>query len=179
MRGIILLAICLILQGCGASSQPESIKIVAAFEIHLPTETQRNEFLAIMSQVAEAEGHHLDFASQQELKRTAKSIPRAKMTIHAAVWRGANDDECLATIMDQHDHLGQVWIAFTKGKDPVVASSFRKAAMDKIKHRWPDILSLPIMPNGAIPLHRDLIRTPSGYVVSPDAASKYAATRES
>jgi hypothetical protein len=34
------------------------------------------------------------------------------------------------------------------------------------------------MPNGAIPLTRDLIRTPKGYVVSPAAAAKYEAPAE-
>jgi hypothetical protein len=38
---------------------------------------------------------------------------------------------------------------------------------------WPGTLSLPIMPTGAIPLRRDLIRTPRGYVVNPAEVHKY------
>lgn len=46
--------------------------------------------------------------------------------------------------------------------------------MSQIMLRWPETLSLPIMPTGAIPLHSDLIRTPNGYVVNPAEAHKYS-----
>jgi hypothetical protein len=116
---------------------------------------------------------HVDADSREELERTAKVIPRAAMTIHAAVWRGSEDEESVASVMDQHDHLGQAWIMFSKGTDPRIATKFREHAMREILRRWPDTLSLPIMPTGAIPLYGDLIRTPNGYVVAPSAASKY------
>lgn len=45
--------------------------------------------------------------------------------------------------------------------------------MRQIMLRWPHTLSLPIMPTGAIPLHRDLIRTPNGCVVKPSEAHRY------
>lgn len=93
--------------------------------------------------------------------------------MHAAVWRGSDDDEPLATIMDQADHIGQVWIMFSKGEDPAVNRRFQDRAMHAILDRWPNTLTLPIMPSGAIPLHRDLVRTPTGYEVNPAAASKY------
>ena len=54
---------------------------------------------------------HVDAASSQELERAAKVSPAFAMTLHAAVWRGSNDDEAVASTMDQPDHLGQVWIA--------------------------------------------------------------------
>jgi hypothetical protein len=95
------------------------------------------------------------------------------MTLKAAVWRGSNDDEAVASAMDQHDHLGQVWITFFRGKDPALNSGFQESAMHEIMLRWPGTLSLPIMPTGAIPLHGDLIRTPKGYVVNPAEAHKY------
>jgi hypothetical protein len=96
------------------------------------------------------------------------------MTIHATVWRGEKDDDSEAVIMDQHDHLGQVWIMFSQGEDPQLATRFRQRAMREIMARWPETLSLPIMPNGAIPLHADRVRTPEGYIVDPAAVSKYA-----
>ena len=95
------------------------------------------------------------------------------MTIYVAVWRGSKDDEVVASAMDKHDHLGQVWIMFSKGKDPTLTSRFRESAMREIMLRWPGTLSLPIMPTGAIPLHRDLVRTPNGYIVNPSEAHKY------
>ena len=72
--------------------------------------------------------------------------------------------------------LGQVWIAFFRGTDPTLNNRFRESAMREIMRRWPDTLSLPIMPTGAIPLHRDLIRTANGYVVNPAEAHKYEVT---
>jgi hypothetical protein len=74
---------------CGAAPQPESAETVSAFEVPLPTERDRSEFLTIVGDAAEAEGHHLDAASSEELRDSANAIPQAKMTIHAAVWRGS------------------------------------------------------------------------------------------
>lgn len=75
--------------------------------------------------------------------------------------------------MDQHDHLGQVWITFSRGEDPALSSKFRERAMRVIELRRPDTLSLPIMPAGAIPLRADLVRTPAGYIVKPSESDKY------
>jgi hypothetical protein len=43
----------------------------------------------------------------------------------------------------------------------------------EIMLHWPGTLPLPIMPTGAIPLHRDLLRTPAGYVLKPSEAYRY------
>jgi hypothetical protein len=45
--------------------------------------------------------------------------------------------------------------------------------MREIMLHWPGTLPLPIMPTGAIPLHRDLLRTSTGYVVNPSEAHRY------
>jgi len=172
MRWIATLAICVVITGCGAA-QPESARTVAAFEVPLQSEADRNQFLAVLRAAAEAEGMHVDAASSQELEKEAKIRPEFEMTMHAAVWRGSNDTEAVASAMDQHDHLGQVWITFFRGEDPTLASRFRERAMREIMLRWPSTLSLPIMPTGAIPLHRDLVRTPNGYIVNPSEAHKY------
>lgn len=165
------LAFCLVV-GCTAK-QPESAKPVAAFEVPLPSENDRNEFLSVLRAVAKTEGMHVDTESKSELESLAKAIPAAAMTMNAAVWRGANDDESIASAMDAHDHLGRVWIMFSKGEDPALSSRFQEDAMHEIKLRWPDTLSLPIMPTGAIPLTRDLVRTPNGYIVNPTEAYRY------
>lgn len=99
------------------------------------------------------------------------------MTIHAAVWRDADDKESVATIMDFHDHLGKVWIMFAKGTNEQLNRGFRDHAMQEIRRRWPATLSLPIMPSGAIPIYADLLLTPNGYIVKPSEAYKYAKPR--
>jgi hypothetical protein len=173
VRGTVLACICAVIAGCGEARQPESMKTVAAYEVPLPSEADRNQFLAVLRAAAQPMGLHVDAASSQELEEQAKVGPAFKMTMNATVWRGANDAEALASAMDQPDHLGQVWISFFRGEDPTLAGRLRESAMREIMLRWPDTLSLPIMPTGAIPLHSDLVRTPSGYIVNPSAAHKY------
>jgi hypothetical protein len=48
--------------------------------------------------------------------------------------------------------------------------------MHDIMLHWPGTMTLPIMPTGAIPLHGDLVRTPTGYIVKPSEAPRYGLT---
>jgi hypothetical protein len=168
-----LATICTVILGCGVAPQPESIKTVAAFEVPLQSKADREQFLFVLRAAAEVEGMHVDAEGDADLESDAKVSPNFKMTMKAAVWRGSNDEEAVASAMDQFDHLGQVWLMFSRGKDPATVARFRERAMREVMFRWPNTLSLPIMPTGAIPLHRDLIRTPTGYVVNPSEAHKY------
>ena len=158
------------------AGQPESMKTVAAFEVPLPSEADRDQFLSVLRAAADAEGMHVDATSKGDLEQGAKVSPNFQMTMNAAIWRGSNDDEAVASAMDQFDHLGQVWLMFSRGEDPVMAARFRERTMHEIMLHWPSTLSLPIMPTGAIPLRRDLIRTPTGYIVKPSEANKYDLT---
>ncbi|HKX80347.1 MAG TPA: hypothetical protein VJM34_17685 [Novosphingobium sp.] len=159
-----------VLSGCGVAHQPESARTVAAFEVPLPSAAERSEFLALLSSEAKAEGLHLDASTPEELQQLSDVTP---MTIHAAVWRGDNDEESLASVMDLPNNLGRAWLSFSKGEDPKLATRFRERAMRKVLARWPTTQALPIMPTGAIPLPADLLLTEQGYRVKPDAASRY------
>lgn len=156
---------------CGSIEQPESSRTVAAYEVPLPTSGDKEQFLALLEEVGEAEGYHVDFATQNELKVLSEISP---MTFKASVWRG-EDEESMATAMDFKDRIGRVWITFPRGEEPARSKRFRNILVPRIKTEWPATASLPIMPTGAIPLTPDLIRTPSGYKVKPDAALKYKA----
>ncbi len=156
--------------GCVAQ-QPESARTVAAFEVPLPTSTDKQEFLEVLREVSEARGYHVDAWSDGELRHISEVTP---ITFNASVWRG-NDEESMASAMDFSDRLGRVWISFPKGEDPQRSTEFRDALIPKIQERWPETASLPIMPNGAIPLPDDLVRTPSGYKIKPSEASRYSA----
>jgi hypothetical protein len=173
MRLIVMVAICAVIVGCGAAQQPESAKTVAAFEVPLPSEADRNGFLSVLRGAAELDGMHVDSVDRKELEREAKVNQAFKKTMLAAVWRGPNDEEAIASAMDQFDHLGRVWLMFSRGEDPPMAARFRERAMHQIMLHWPDTLALPIMPTGAIPLASDLVRTPTGYVVKSSEAHKY------
>jgi hypothetical protein len=166
--GIILIVVA----GCFAA-QPESNRTVAAFEVPLHTPSDRTEFLSLIRQEAEAEGLHVDAASDDSLRQMAEASPAARMTIHAAVWRGTEDAHSEATIMDGHDHLGLVWIMFAQGEDIELATRFRERVMSRIVLRWPETTSLPVMPTGSIPNPYQLVKTPSGYKLDPAYVSGY------
>jgi hypothetical protein len=144
MHRLVLAAICAVIAGCGVSPQPESIKTVAAFEVPLPSEADRDLFLSVLRAAAEVEGMHVDAASRKDLEEAAKVSPNFEMTMNATIWRGSNDDEAVASAMDQFDHLGQVWLTFSRGKDPAIAARSRERAMHEIMLHWPSTLSLPI-----------------------------------
>jgi len=154
--------------GCVAD-QPESAQTASAFEVPLPTRTDKSDFLALLRTEAEAQGYHVDAASEDELKAVSRVSP---LTFNASIWRG-NDEENMASAMDGAEHIGRVWITFPKGENPQRSAKFRGSLIPKIRHRWPETASLPIMPSGAIPLVDDLVRTPSGYEVKTSEAPKY------
>ncbi len=153
-----------------AEPQPESARTVAAFEVPLSTASDREEFLALLSEEAKVEGFHVDAASAEEVKYVSDLTP---MTINAAVWRGENDDEVVASVTDGSGPLGLPILGFSKGAQPARTARFRESVMRRIMLRWPKTLALPIMPTGAIPLHEDLLLTKDGYRVKTQAAPGY------
>jgi hypothetical protein len=152
MRVLVALSLLLLAYtGCGIAPQPSCDETVAAFEISLPTVEDRAAFLTTVRNVAKLEGGHLDAATDEDLRATVNAMPAAKMSVHAAVWRGSEDKENWAVIMDQADHLGDVWIMFARGRDESEASRFRERTIRGISVRWPDMLSLPILDRRNIP----------------------------
>jgi hypothetical protein len=157
---------------CASIEQPDRAETVAAFEVPLPTDADKGRFLDLLRKEAEAHGYHVDASTPQELEDLSRVSP---MTFSAAVWRGDDDEESIASAMDFKERIGRVWIAFSRGQNAARSARFRESLVPKIKSVWPATASLPIMPSGAIPLTEDLIRTSSGYVVNPAAAAKYSA----
>jgi hypothetical protein len=173
VRAIALLS--LLCFGCAPKEQPEWVKTVAAYEVPLPTAGDKARFVRLLKEQAAASGLHVDTASQSELKTRSEVSP---ITFSAGVWQGKDDDESIASAMDFKDHLGRVWLTFPLGKHPQRTARFRDKLVPLIQRAWPDTASLPIMPNGAIPLVEDLTLTPTGYVVKPSAAAKYRHTSD-
>ncbi len=158
-----------LLGGCGVAHQPESLRTVAAYEVSLPMVKDKANFLSLLRVEAQTQGFHVDASTPVEMEAQSEVSP---ITFNAAVWRG-DDEERIASAMDFQDHLDRVWITFSIGENPTRSARFRESLIRKTKKIWPETASLPIMPNGGIPLTKDLIRTPSGYTVKPAAASKY------
>lgn len=156
--------------GCGVAPQQESARTVAAYEVPLPTKSDRDALIALLRQYAQPEAFHVDAATDNENEQLSGVSP---ITINATVWRGTNDDEPVASVMDGADHIGLGWLTFSKSEEPERTTRFRDSVMKQIKLRWPKTEPLPIMPTGAIPLHNDLVLTKDGYRVKREAASKY------
>jgi len=168
--GRIAVVILLACSACSVAPQPKSARTVAAFEVPVLTKSDRDELVALLRKYAEAEGFHVDAATDEENKQLSEVSP---ITINATVWRGKNDDEPIASVMDGADHVGLGWLTFAKSEEPERTARFRNRVMNQIKARWPKTTTLPIMPNGVIPLHNDLVLTKDGYRVRRDAASRY------
>src|ERR1700675_3696370 len=131
MQRLVLATICAVIVGCGVAPQPESIKTVAAFEVPLQSEADREQFLSVLRAAAEVEGMHVDAESGTDLESEAKASPKFRMTMKAAVWRGSNDDEAVASAMDQFDHLGKVWLMFSRGEATPMGAGFGKTAVQR------------------------------------------------
>ncbi|HEY1607166.1 MAG TPA: hypothetical protein VGF77_16370 [Allosphingosinicella sp.] len=166
----IALALLLACSACGAAPQPKSARTVAAFEVPLLNAPDREAFLALLGEEAKTEGFHVDATDAEQLRQLSTVSP---LTIDAAVWRGKDDDECVASVLDGPDHPGLAWLTFSKGEQPERVARFRENVMRRIMRRWPKTLALPIAPTGAIPLREDLLLTSDGYRVKRQAASKY------
>ena len=169
-----VLSLVIMCAACRVAEQPNSLMTVAAYEVPLPTPLDKRRFIALLTQKAQPFGFHVDAATDEQLELLSAVSPQ---TFNAAVWRGKNDEDPIASAMDFRDRLGRVWITFTLGEDPTSARQFREALIPVIQEEWPDTASLPIMPNGGIPLTEDLMRTSNGYIVKPTAAAKYANNR--
>ena len=81
MRRLVLAAICAAIAGCGGTRQQESTRTVAAFEIPLSSEADRDLFLSVLRGAAEVEGMHVDATSKEELEREARASPNFQMTM--------------------------------------------------------------------------------------------------
>lgn len=156
---------------CAACSapQPASLETAAAYEINLPTVTDKVRFLKLLQKVAEEDGYHVDAASASELAAMSDVSP---ITLSAAVWRG-DDEESMASAMDFRDRIGRVWLSFPKGENPDRSTHFREKLIKQVRETWPDATPLPVMPNGGLPLTGDLVRTSAGYEVIESERSKY------
>src|SRR3954452_14615906 len=168
--GRIAVVILLACSACGVAPQPKSARTVAAYEVPVFTKSDRDALIALLRQYAKPEGFHVDADTDEENKQLSEVSP---MSINATVWRGKNDDEPIASVMDGPDHIGLALLTFAKSDEPEQTARFRDSVMKQIVLRWPKTEAMPIMPTGATPLHDDLVLTKDGYRVKREAASKY------
>ena len=152
--------------------QPESAKIVAAFEVPLTTPVDRADFLTILTAEAATEGLDLKVETAEEMERWAEMSPELRRSIHAIVYRGGDFRQTEARVSDQF-HFSYVWMSFSQGEDPALARRFRERLMSRIAERWPETLSVPVTQTGELPLKNDLVRSDHGYEIGPAKMAGY------
>lgn len=169
MKVRLLIVVTLFCLSCCVQPQPESHRTVTAYEVPLSTVAERHRFLDLLRREAAAFGFHVDAATDEELRVVSEVSP---LTINAAIWRG-EDEEIIASAMNPPTEPDRTWITFAKGENPALSAAFRKRLTRAIIRYWPQMLSLPIMPTGAIPNPEDMERTPSGYAVKASERWRY------
>lgn len=156
--------------GCMLASQPvpqpESLRLVAAFEVPLTSAVDRADFLTILTAEAEAEGLDLNVETAEEMEVWAEMSPELRRSIYATVYRGGDLSQSEAYVSDR-SHVGYAWIAFTQGEDPALARRFRERLMPRVLERWPETLSVPVAQTGSLPHKEDLVRGVHGYEIDP------------
>jgi hypothetical protein len=160
-------AFLLFLGACGVAEQPEWIETVAAYGIETSTANDRDEIVDILRRVAQSQGHHVDSATARELADVYRK------TIHACAWKGKDDDETLACVMDFEERPGLVYLTFDKGSEAEVNTAYREALVAELTNRFGPLPRIPEMPNGALPLARDLQLVGNDYSVSEEALHRY------
>ena len=140
-------ALFLLVTGCGPVEQPDSMKTTAAFEVSLHNADDRQRLLALLNEVSEANGYHVDAATPSELEWSSQVSP---ITFNAAVWRG-NDEELMASAMDFQDRIGRVWISFPKGEAPLRSLRFKRHSWQgsgkngRKQRRYPSCQAVPFL----------------------------------
>lgn len=173
--GSLLFAVSMIVGWIQASKpvpQPESARIVAAFEVPLTTSVDRADFLTILAAEAAAEGLDVKVETAQEMERWAKMSPKLRKSIDVIVYRGDDLRQTEARVSDQF-HFDDVWISFTRGEDPALARRFRDQLMSRTIERWPETLIVPVAQTGSLPHKKDLVRTDVGYEINPARLAGY------
>lgn len=171
----VLLAISLpvgCVRACQPVPQPESAKIVAAFEVPLTTAVERANFLTILNAEAAIEGLDVSIETAEEMDRWNEMALDLSESIEATAYRGNDIRQSEARVSDQN-HLGQAWISFKRGEDPSLARRFRQRLMPRIIERWPGTLSVPVAQTGALPRKEDLRRSDHGYEIDPSRLAGY------
>lgn len=151
--------------------QPESLRVVAAFEVPLTSAVDRADFLTILTAEARAAGLDVYVETAEEMERWAAMSPELRRSIDATVYRG-DLRQTEAYVSDRSD-LGHAWIAFTQGEDPALARRFHERLMSRTVQRWPETLSVPVTQTGALPNKVDLVRGDHGYEIDPTKMAGY------
>ena len=157
---------------CGIASQPDSIRTVTAFAVPLTTPAEHDLLIDMMRRAAVPEGFVVESYSHDDLRRV--SPPGTALRMEVTVWSNARDTEPVAGASEMSPNVEPAIADFARGSDPRRVIRFRDRLVSTVKRHWPNIQALPVLPNGTIPLMRDLKQTGAGYRIKPEAAASYS-----
>ena len=156
MAVIVLILFC----GCSPYESGTVLPYTAAYAVPASTPAEHGELEDILSRHSEPMGMHVD------------SNAGADDQFSLSVW-GDRWDRWLEGAADFDEERGEMWITFHDGSSPERSRYFRRQAMDEIRRRWPETVSLPITDSGLLPFPDDVVRTTDGYQIAPQAKQKY------
>lgn len=171
MRWIFLLAA---VAACSPVDQRDS-RTVAAIEVPLDGEDDREALVTMLRRHAHAAGFHVDDGSDRWRRFEAEAnqiAPDDRLTVNVGVWSNSDDAEAEA-LADDRFHPGRAWVTFPRGSQPDRSRRFREPLLAEIGRRWPRARSIPILPGGTLPLADDMVMTRDGYRIAPAAAARY------
>lgn len=171
MKPRLTLTLALALVGAASCSPGKVMKTSAAYEVPLQGVEDRKQLLALMEKHASRFDYHVDHATDEELAARSAVLPT---TFSAAVWAGANDEENIASALNEPNRSEKVWLTFAVGQDAARLTRFRTSLMQEVRATWPDTKELPVLRGETIPLPDDLVVEGDKYVLKPSAAVRYS-----
>lgn len=167
-----ILFVLVVLVGCGWVLRPvdqTSIRQVRAVEVPIRSATDREDLKNIMKRHGDKYGlHFVDTTASWQA-----APPELRKTLYFALDRPVKQREEWEITAEDEGKGTDPWIVFFYGVDPPRAKASRDLLVSALRERFPNLLDVPIMPTGALPLRQDLIRTQAGYEVRPDRAADY------
>jgi hypothetical protein len=167
------LTLALALAGASSCSPGRVLKTSAAYEVPLQGVEDRKQLLSLMEKHASRFDYHVDYATKREL--AARSVV-VRTTFSAAVWAGANDEENIASALNEPNRSEKVWLTFSVGQDAARVTRFRTSLVEEVRATWPDTKELPVLNGETIPLPDHLIVDGDKYILDPSAADRYNAS---
>jgi len=104
------------------------------------------------------------------------------LTASMIVFRPLGGDREWPEIQVSAERGGPLWVLFLEAADQNhlgATSRTRDEVLADLRRRWPGLRKAPILPDGGVPLHRDLRLTPNGYKIAAEKAEAYGLPRRS
>ena len=160
------------------SSCKEGVRVPTQETVELPIAVKdKQELASLLSDFAGQQGLYFQDASDFE-KDASNGTVSIWMTIYRPLRNGKEWPEIGVYSEGSHSP----WVTFSKSLDQSYSSAAdqtREALLAKMQQRWPNLSRVPILPDGGLPLQRDVRRTPEGLRIDASRADVYETPHDS